>query len=121
MLVATLLMITAFAVGFAMKRSALCTYVAAQQIVHQGNYDNLLSFLAAAAWGALFIVPLSWLYAESIKLSMTHSHLSTALVGGGVLGLGAYLNRCAPQILYAALINRCHRDAHTNRCPPTGG
>ena len=85
--------ITAFIVGFAMKRGGLCTYVAALQIVQQRTAERMFAFLGAAAWATIVIVPLSWWFPDWVKLSYTHNYIATAIAGGLIIGLGAYLNK----------------------------
>ncbi len=88
-----LAMVIAFGTGFAMKYGGLCTYAAAVQIVREHRFERLMAFLGAAAWAALIIVPLSWLQPDTMRLSATHERWSMVLIGGVVLGLGAWLNR----------------------------
>ena len=84
---------TSFLVGFAMKRGGLCTYAAVLQIVHQKRLERMLVFLGAAAWATLIILPLSWSWPDWINLSHTHHHLMVAIIGGALLGIGAFLNK----------------------------
>ncbi len=88
-----LVVVTAFVVGFAMKYGGLCTYAAAVQIVRERRFERLFTFLSAAAWRALIVVPLAWLSDGALHLAATHRDWLAALAGGVVLGLGAYLNR----------------------------
>ncbi len=90
---ALLAVVAAFLVGFAMKYGGLCTYAAALQIVREQRFERLMAFLAAAAWTALLVVPLAWLHSDELQLSGTHYHWGMALMGGALLGLGAWLNR----------------------------
>jgi len=85
--------ITAFIVGFAMKRGGLCTYVATLQIIQQRTAERMFTFLGAAAWATIVIVPLSWWFPDWVKLSYTHNYITTTIVGGLIIGLGAYLNK----------------------------
>ena len=85
--------VAAFMVGFAMKRGGLCTYAAALQIVRSGQFERLFAFLGAAAWTVVAIVPLRWFWTDAIQQVSTHSQWSLTLIGGVLLGLGAYLNR----------------------------
>ncbi len=85
--------ITAFCVGFAMKRGGLCTYAAALQIVQQRRTGRLLDFLGASAWAALVVVPLAWWLPQNIELSGTHHEWLIAAAGGILLGIGAWVNR----------------------------
>lgn len=85
--------VTAFLVGFAMKRGGLCTYVAAVQIVQQQRAERLFAFLGAAAWATIIVVPLSWWLPDIVHLSRLHNQLLITVIGGMVLGLGAFLNR----------------------------
>ena len=89
----TLAFFTSFLVGFAMKRGGLCTYAAVLQIVNQRRTDRMITFLGAAAWASILIVPLSWWWPDWVSLSRVHNHMITAVSGGMVLGLGAYLNK----------------------------
>jgi len=56
--------LTAFAVGYAMKYGGLCTYAAALQIVRERRFERLLAFLGAAAWTALVVIPLAWAWPD---------------------------------------------------------
>ncbi len=76
-----------------MKRGGLCTYAAVLQIVHHRQPDRMLIFMGTAAWATLIILPLSWFWPNLIKLSHTHHFLTLAIIGGGVLGVGAFLNK----------------------------
>ena len=82
-----------FLVGFAMKRGGLCTYAAVTQMVNEKRMERMMVFLGVAAWATVIILPLHWLYPQEISLSFTHNDLLIALVGGAVLGLGAFLNK----------------------------
>jgi uncharacterized membrane protein YedE/YeeE len=82
-----------FLVGFAMKRGGLCTYAAVLQIIRQRRAERLLVFLGAAAWATLTIVPLSWYWPQVASLARVHDQLALALVGGMVIGIGAWLNK----------------------------
>jgi len=93
MLLHTLLIVTAFAVGFAMKRGGLCAYAAALQIVDQRRFGRLLDFAGAAAWAGVLVLPLYWWLPGQWRLSGAHDFTLLALGGGALLGLGAYVNR----------------------------
>jgi hypothetical protein len=93
MIMEIITVLTAFAVGFAMKSGGLCTYAAALQIVREQRFERLLAFLGAAAWTALVVIPLAWLWPDRLSLGATHYQWGTALAGGVVLGAGAWLNR----------------------------
>lgn len=93
MLFTLAVIVIAFLVGFAMKRGGLCTYAAVIQIVHQRRLDRLLIFLGAAAWAALIILPIAWLQPGWVHLTHTHYHWMIALVGGAILGVGAFFNK----------------------------
>ncbi len=85
--------VIAFLVGFAMKYGGLCTYAAAQQIIREKRFERLLAFLGAAGWATLLVVPLAWLQPEVLRLSATHDQWNMVLLGGVLLGAGAWLNR----------------------------
>ena len=84
---------TAFFVGFAMKRSGLCTYAAVLQIVKQRRFSRLLDFLGVAAWATIIVVLFSWWLPTRVMLSGHHDQMILSLFGGLLLGLGAYINR----------------------------
>ncbi len=88
-----ILVLTAFAVGYAMKYGGLCTYAAALQIVRERRVERLLAFLGAAAFTALVVVPLAWIWPRDLRISTTHEYWLLALTGGLMLGIGAWLNR----------------------------
>jgi len=85
--------VTAFAVGFAMKYGGLCTYAAALQMVREKRLERLMAFFSAAAWAALIVPPMAWLAFPALHLDGTHGQWDKMLAGGILLGLGAYLNR----------------------------
>jgi uncharacterized membrane protein YedE/YeeE len=85
--------VTALAVGFALKYGGLCTYAAALQMVRQGRYERLGAFLGAAAATTLGILPLAWWLSHHLQLPATHLHWNMMLLGGALVGLGAWLNR----------------------------
>ena len=93
MLFNSFVILISFFVGFAMKRGGLCTYAAATQIVNDKIAERMLVFLGVAAWATFIILPLHWFYPSEIALSSTHHNLYMALIGGAILGLGAYLNK----------------------------
>lgn len=93
MLFSLAVIIISFLVGFAMKRGGLCTYAAVVQIVHEKRLERLMVFLGAAAWATLIVLPLYWLMPNKFSLSLTHHHTLTALLGGAVLGVGAFFNK----------------------------
>jgi uncharacterized membrane protein YedE/YeeE len=76
-----------------MKRGGLCTYAAVLQIIHHKRLERMMLFLGAAAWSTLAILPLYWFIPNQINLTLTHHHLFIALIGGIVLGIGAFLNK----------------------------
>ncbi len=82
-----------FAVGHAMKAGGLCTYAAARQILRERRLERLFAFLGAAAFAALAVLPLAWLWPQDVRLSATHEVWGAVLVGGLLLGTGAWLNR----------------------------
>ena len=82
-----------FAVGFAMKRGGLCSYVAITQMVNERRVERMMVFLGVAAWATLILLPLHWLEPQEFALSATHDNLLIALVGGIMLGVGAFLNK----------------------------
>ena len=50
-------------------------------------------FLGAAAWATLIILPLYWLMPDQFSLSLTHHHTFIAIIGGTILGVGAFFNK----------------------------
>ncbi len=93
MLFEVVALVTAFSVGFAMKRGGLCTYAAVVELVDEGRTRRMLSFLGAAAWAGLAVVPLAWLLPGHVMLSATHDVLAVAVLGGLLLGIGAFVNK----------------------------
>lgn len=93
MLLSVLVIFTAFVVGFSMKRGGLCTYGAVLQVVNQRKVDQLLVFLGIIAWATLTLLSLVWLYPADKHLALSHYDLLLALLGGAILGLGAFFNK----------------------------
>lgn len=85
--------VISFIVGFAMKRGGLCTYAAVTQMVNERRMERMMVFLGVGAWATLLILPLHWMLPSQISLSSVHSNLLMTVLGGAVLGFGAYLNR----------------------------
>jgi uncharacterized membrane protein YedE/YeeE len=85
--------VISFLVGFSMKRGGLCTYAAVTQMVNDRRIERMMVFLGVAAWATFILLPLHWLIPDKIALSTTHYDLGIALIGGAILGLGAYFNR----------------------------
>lgn len=93
MLFSLAVIFTAFLVGFAMKQGGLCSYAAVVQIVNDRRHERMMVFGGVVAWATLIILPLHWMFPSKISLALTHYDLIIALVGGVLLGLGAFLNR----------------------------
>jgi uncharacterized membrane protein YedE/YeeE len=90
--------VVSFLVGFAMKRGGLCAYAAAVQIVQDKKIERMMVFLGAAAWATLIVLPLYWSTSHEattlrLSLSLTHNQVLTTVIGGAVLGIGAFLNK----------------------------
>ena len=93
MLFTLAVILVSFVVGFAMKRGGLCTYAAVLQIVHHKRFERMMVFLGASAWATLLVLPLYWSMPDKINLSLTHDYLLIAVIGGSVLGIGAFINK----------------------------
>ena len=98
MLTTLAVILVSFLVGFAMKRGGLCTYAAVIQMVHHKKIERMMVFLGAAAWATLIVLPLYWLTphwstTQQFSLSLTHHQALIALIGGAVLGIGAFLTQ----------------------------
>ncbi len=93
MLFFTVVAIVSFLVGFAMKRGGLCTYAAVTQMVNERRMERMMVFLGVAATATLLVLPLHWFFPEQMSLSSTHRNMFMTIIGGIVLGYGAYLNR----------------------------
>ena len=95
----TLIVISiSFLVGFAMKRGGLCTYAAVLQIVQHHKIERMMVFLGAAAWATIIVLPLYWLTphgstSQQFNLSLTHHQVLIAIIGGAILGIGAFINK----------------------------
>ena len=92
-ILAAVALLLAFMVGFAMKHGGLCTYAAAVQMVRERRLERLMAFLAAAAFAALLVVPASLLWPHLVRPGGTHGQWAMVLLGGLLLGAGAWLNR----------------------------
>ncbi|HEV7576712.1 MAG TPA: YeeE/YedE thiosulfate transporter family protein [Caldimonas sp.] len=77
--------------GYAIQRGATCTVAAVDEIVTQRSYRRLLSLLEAALWVAGGLV-----VAQSLHLlppmPSGYAISGWTMVGGALLGLGAYIN-----------------------------
>jgi toxin CptA len=81
--------------GFATQRGNICTVVAVEQVVRERRYGRLVSLVEASAWVAagLLVARLAGLLSF-----VPHGYIAGAstVAGGGLLGVGAIINRaCA--------------------------
>ncbi len=98
MLFTLTVILISFLVGFAMKRGGLCTYAAVLQIVQHQKIERMMVFLGAAAWATSIVLPLYWVTqywstSQQFNLSLTHHQVLIAVIGGAVLGIGAFINK----------------------------
>lgn len=80
------------AMGFAIQRGGTCTVAAVEEVVHQRRAERLLAMLEASLWvaGGLALAQLGHL-ARSMPAGYGAS--AWTVVGGAILGLGAWVNR----------------------------
>ena len=95
MLTALALLSAAIAVGimgFAIQRGATCTVAAVDEVVSNGSYRRLASILEASLWvvGGLLIAQALGVLG---KMPGGYAVSYLTVLGGALLGLGAYVNR----------------------------
>lgn len=78
--------------GFAIQRGATCTVAAVDEVVSQRSFRRLLALLEAAVWvgGGLLVAALVHLLP---KMPSGYEANLWTIVGGVLLGLGAFVNR----------------------------
>ena len=78
--------------GFAIQRGATCTVAAVDEAVHRRKLNRLVSIVEASLW-----VVCGLLIAQSLHLLRTmpggYAVSAQTVLGGALLGLGAYVNR----------------------------
>jgi toxin CptA len=85
-------MLMAFLMGFAIQHGATCVVAAVQEALVKRRFNRLISFLEAALWvlGGLLILGIVFgMRFSPIGYDLT----SLTLIGGGIMGFGAYVNR----------------------------
>jgi len=91
-LLASLVGILAFVVGFATQRGSICSVLAARQIVETGKASRLVAFVTASLWALALAVPLHWIAASSFMLSPSYAATAVTVLGGALYGLGTIVN-----------------------------
>ena len=77
--------------GYAIQRGATCTVAAVDEVVTQRTYRRLLSLLEAALWVAGGLVVAQTLHLLP-KMPAGYAVSAWTVIGGALLGLGAYIN-----------------------------
>jgi toxin CptA len=78
--------------GFAIQRGATCTVAAVDEVVHKKSFNRLASIVGASLWvvGGLLIAGSLHLLG---KMPGGYAITYQTVLGGALLGLGAYVNR----------------------------
>lgn len=82
----------AFVVGFALRRGSVCMVEATRQAIVLGKAQRLRAFVVAAGAAGCTILPLAWLLPGLGMLAPSFSLTLTAVTGGMLFGMGAFLN-----------------------------
>ena len=77
--------------GYAIQRGATCTVAAVDEVVTQRTFARLLSLLEAALWVAGGLVVAEALHVLP-KMPAGYAVSGWTVIGGALLGLGAYIN-----------------------------
>src|SRR4051812_6634172 len=77
--------------GYAIQRGATCTVAAVDEVLTQRSFRRLLSLLEAALWVAGGLVVAEALHVLP-KMPAGYAVSSWTVIGGALLGLGAYVN-----------------------------
>ncbi len=85
-------MLMAFLMGFAIQHGATCVVAAVQEALDRRRFNRLISFLEAALWvlGGLVVLGVAF---GMRYTPMSYDLTVLTLIGGGVMGFGAYVNR----------------------------
>ncbi len=89
---ALLVMLLAFAAGFAIRRGSICMVDAAKQWIVDRKSLRARAFAAAAGASACLILPLSWLFQAPDILAPSFPITPVLLASGAAFGLGARVN-----------------------------
>src|SRR5205823_10160793 len=78
--------------GFAIQRGATCTVAAMDEVVRKRSVNRLAAMVEASLWvlGGLLIAQSLHLLG---KMPAGYAVTSVTILGGGLLGLGAYVNK----------------------------
>jgi toxin CptA len=77
--------------GYAIQRGATCTVAAVDEVITQRSFARLLSLLEAALWVACGLVVTEALHVLP-KMPAGFAVSGWTVIGGALLGLGAYIN-----------------------------
>jgi toxin CptA len=77
--------------GYAIQRGATCTVAAVDEVITQRSFARLLSLLEAALWVAGGLVVAEALHVLP-KMPAGYAASAWTVIGGALLGLGAYVN-----------------------------
>lgn len=82
----------AFILGFAVRRGQTCAVLAVREVLERRKLERFWSFIACAAWAAVFAMPIVWLSAPETALAPYITLSWASLLGGFLFGLGAAVN-----------------------------
>lgn len=85
--------ICAFVMGYALNQGTTCAVIAARQVIEERRPTMLLGFGVAAATAGLVWLPLAWMTNGVVTLAPDRAVTASLIIGGGLLGLGAVMNR----------------------------
>jgi len=83
----------AFGMGYALNQGSTCAVTAARQVIDERQAHLLTGFGVAAAAAGLVWLPLAWFGGEQVHLAPERPVGWGLILGAGLLGIGAVLNR----------------------------
>ena len=92
LLFSSLVLCTAFGIGYAVRRGGICSVAAARQSILRRHHVRLRAFLITACWAGAIVLPLAWMAPEVVHLSPAYPVTPLVLLGGALYGVGAYFN-----------------------------
>jgi uncharacterized membrane protein YedE/YeeE len=84
--------VLAFVAGFACRKGSICAVLAARELVGEGRWRRMVSFLTGSLAAALVTIPLAWAFPGTVELAPSLQVTLWVLLGGAVFGVGALIN-----------------------------
>lgn len=92
MLLSGVLLMLSFFVGYAIRRGSVCAVLATRMLIVDRRAARFRAFGVAAAGSGAVIIPLHWLFPDSVTLSAGYPVTLQILLAGAAFGIGARIN-----------------------------